>query len=346
MTRGHNNFFPGPVLFSEHNCIIVRKQQEHTVLKNTDTTEELLHRAQAIGADIREMESIDVDKAWVQTRAAIRRERCIRIASRITRYAAMLSIPLLISSIVLGFMQFGGKEADRYAEVKAATGTIVRYELPDHSTVWLNAGSSLRFPTEFRKDNRIVELRGEAYFDVQADKDRPFYVNTKDGMSIYVYGTAFNVSAYDDDTSIETMLERGQVNVITPEAKTIVLEPGDFLLYDKVSRTAVRKKADAYEKTAWKDGKLIFRNASIEEVMKRLERHFNVDICLDNKSGKEYRYRATFRNETLPQILDYLSRSADMKWSMEEAAVLSDDTGAAVEGGETLSKPRIKVSLY
>ena len=75
-----------------------------------------------------------------------------------------------------------------------ATGSVIRYELPDHSVVWLNAGSTLRYPTTFKKDNRLVELKGEAYFEVQADKDRPFYVNTPNGLSVYVYGTKFNVA--------------------------------------------------------------------------------------------------------------------------------------------------------
>ena len=74
---------------------------------------------------------------------------------------------------------------------------------------WLNAGSTLRYPIVFRKDNRSVELKGEAYFEVQADKKRPFYVNTLDGLSVYVYGTKFNVAAYEDEELIGTVLEKG-----------------------------------------------------------------------------------------------------------------------------------------
>ena len=80
---------------------------------------------------------------------------------------------------------------------------MIRYELPDHSVVWLNAGSTLRYPTVFREENRNVTLKGEAYFEVQADHKRPFYVNTPSGLSVYVYGTKFNVAAYEDDSNIE-----------------------------------------------------------------------------------------------------------------------------------------------
>ena len=300
--------------------------------------ESLLRKAQAIGDDIKEMESIDTFSAYRKAQTRIREIGKKSMYNQLVRYAAFLTIPLLVSSLILGYLYFGGtEETEKYAEVKAATGAVIRYELPDHSVVWLNAGSTLRYPTVFRKNNRNVELKGEAYFEVQADKERPFYVKTSNGLSVYVYGTKFNVAAYDDDNYIETVLEKGKVNVITPNQETIVLAPGEQLLYDKCSQKSIKNKVDVYGKVAWKDGKLIFRNASLEEIFKRLERHFNVEIQFDNRYGKEYKYRATFRTETLPQILDYLARSADMKWKIEEPHQQADDT---------LSKTRIRVELH
>ena len=182
-----------------------------------------------------------------------------------------------------------------------------------------------------------MELKGKAYFEVQADKKRPFYVNTPDGLSVYVYGTKFNVAAYEDEELIGTVLEKGKVNVITPNQETMELLPGEQLLYNRNSRKWIKNKVDVYEKVAWKDGKLIFRNATLEEIFKRLSRHFNVDIEFDNRLGKEYKYRATFHKETLQQILDYLAKSAALKWRVEDAAQQADDT---------LTKARIIVNLY
>lgn len=300
--------------------------------------ESLLRKAQALGDDIKEMESIDVMGAYRQTQAKIKTNRRKSMYNQLMRYAAFLTIPLLLTSLFFGYLYFGGTdEEEQYAEVTAATGSVIRYELPDHSVVWLNAGSTLRYPTVFRNDNRNVELKGEAYFEVQADKERPFYVNTLNGLKVYVYGTKFNVAAYDDDSYIETVLEKGKVNVITPNQETIVLAPGEQLLYDKQSQKSKKNTVDVYGKVAWKDGKLIFRNASLEEIFKRLERHFNVDIQFDNKAGKEYKYRATFRNETLSQILDYLAKSATLKWKIQESEQQTDGT---------LSKTKIIVDLY
>lgn len=307
-------------------------------MENMDP-ESLLRKAHALGNDIKEMESIDVTRAYQRTQKILKANRKKQMYNQLMRYAAFLAVPLLLTSLVLGYLYFQKPElAEKYAEVTAATGSVIRYELPDHSVVWLNSGSTLRYPTVFRSDNRNVELNGEAYFEVEADNERPFYVNTRHGLTVYVYGTRFNVTAYEDDSNIETVLEKGKVNVISPDRKTIMqLAPGEQLLYNKQSQKLIKNKVDIYEKVAWKDGKLIFRNASLDDIFKRLSRHFNVDIQFNNKSGKEYKYRATFRNETLPQILDYLARSAALKWKTEEAVQQADDT---------FTKKKIIVDLY
>lgn len=251
--------------------------------------ESLLRKAQALGEDIKEMESIDVMGAYQQAQTQIKTNRRRSMYNQLMRYAAFLTIPLLLSSLILGYLYWGATDTEeKYAEVMAATGSVIRYELPDHS--------------------------------------------------VYVYGTKFNVNAYEDDNSIETVLEKGKVNVISPDGKTTVqLAPGERLLYNKVDQKLLKGKVDVYEKVAWKDGKLIFRNAELGEIFKRLARHFNVDIQFNNISGKEYKYRATFRNETLPQILDYLAKSAALKWRTEEAVQQADDT---------FTKKKIIVDLY
>ena len=300
--------------------------------------ESLLRKAQALGDDIKEMESIDVLGAYYQAQTKIKTNRRKNMYNQLMRCAAFLTIPLLLTSLVFGYLYLGEpKEEVRYAEVTSTMGTVIRYELPDHSIVWLNSGTTLRYPTVFNKDNRSVELKGEAYFEVKADHEYPFWVHTPNGLSVYVYGTKFNVAAYEDDSYIETVLEKGRVNVVTPNRETIILTPGEQLLYDKHTSRAEKEKVDVYGKVAWKEGKMIFRNASLEEILKRLERHFNVDIEFHNNSGKTYNYRATFRRETLTQILDYLAKSANLKWEIQTPEQQEDDT---------FTKTKIVVNLY
>lgn len=301
--------------------------------------ESLLRKAQALGDDIKEMESVDVRSAYRQMQKKMKESRRKMIYNQCMRYAAFLSLPLLVASLTLGYLYFHTPVEDgvKYAEVTATMGSVVRYELPDRSVVWLNAGSTLRYPTVFREESRNVELKGEAYFEVEADRERPFYVNTPDGLNVYVYGTKFNVAAYAEDSCIDAVLETGKVNVITPNQETVELLPGEQLHYEKQSQKWTKNNVDVYEKVAWREGKLIFRNASLEEIFKRLSRHFNVDIRFNNRYGKEYRYRATFRNETLPQILDYLAKSAALKWKIEDATQQADSS---------FTKTKITVNLY
>ncbi len=292
-----------------------------------------------IANDIEECESIDVISAYNITQKKIRKNKERLFIQALTRYAAILAIPFFLSSLLLGYLYFNHhSEITQYAEVTTPTGTIVRYELPDKSIVWLNSGSKLRYPVRFAGDKREVELKGEAYFQVKADKKHPFYVNTSSGMSVYVYGTEFDVNAYDDDNIIEVILEKGKVNVIAPNHETIVkLDPGEQLLYDKSTTQINKTQVDVYEKTSWKDGKLIFRNATLKELLKHLAKHYNIDIEFHNISGKEYKYRATFTNESVIQILDYLSKSTNLKWKIVDPVQNQDGT---------LTRKRIIVNQY
>lgn len=309
------------------------KEDQQTDMK------QLLDRAEALGKDIKRIEAIDIADARWHTEKKIHANHRKIFMNRMLRYAGMFTLPLLLALSVMLYIQFAPRKAAiQYAQVTASAGSVIRYELPDKSVVWLNAGSSLRYPTKFAADRRNVDLRGEAYFEITADKKHPFYVNTPSGLQVYVYGTKFNVSAYDDDSNVETVLEKGCVNVNVPHSTAAYkMLPGQCFSYNKYTHAVSMNTVDVYEMTAWKEKKLVFRDASLETVLKRLSRHFNVDIVLRNHNNKEYQYHATFREETLPQILTYLSKSVTMRWQKVDSVQQDDDT---------LSKEKIIVDLY
>jgi transmembrane sensor len=307
---------------------------------NDNEYDSLLGRAEALGKDIKKIESINIDDAYKLTMGKVRTEHKKRIMFNVMRYAAILAIPLLIATLYFGYDKYAKSATDKVhlAQVNVASGSVIKYELPDNSIVWLNSGSKLTYPTKFQKDKREVTLSGEAYFEVKANKKSPFYVNTPSGMKVYVYGTRFNVSAYDDDNTVETTLESGHVNAISPNGVSMYeIQPGECLMFDKANKTFSLKAVEVDELTAWKDGKLLFRDTSLDEVLKRLSRHFNVDIKLNNHLHKDYQYRATFRDETITQILDYLSKSVTMKWSMKPSLQNQDGT---------FNRKQIIVDLY
>ena len=142
-----------------------------------------LNSALELGRDIKRIEGVDIAKGYQKTWKIIRQERMARMKSQMMKYAAFLTLPLLLSSLILSYLHFKGSEVEiRSAQIVASTGTIIRYELPDKSIVWLNGGSKLSYPANYSGEKREVELEGEAFFEVQSDEKHPFYVNTPKGL--------------------------------------------------------------------------------------------------------------------------------------------------------------------
>lgn len=278
-------------------------------------------KAQQIYSDIELIESIDVDKAYTTLERDLRSKRRTRFFIKVQRYAALIALPLLITTFILLYLQFvyTGDSNDRLIEVYVPHGAILSYQLPDQSTVYLNSGSTLRYPRVFDSEKREVYLDGEAFFTVEADKEHPFFVHTEYGISTYVYGTEFNVNAYKKDQYIETMLLKGQLDIVDDANRTRAkLIPGDAISYDEKDRVITKSRVDVEEKLAWKSGKLIFRDTPIAELIRRLERRFNVKINLYGEVPNSLKIRATFDVEPLEQILDYLALSVDLTWKYSE----------------------------
>lgn len=286
--------------------------------------DKILKKADDLWKAIQYMESIDVDNAFENGMNQIRQARRQLFFNRLVRVAACLSIPLFIATAVMASLWLFPRESTEMASVTAPCGSVIKYELPDQSTVWINSGSTLTYPVRFDRKARRVEIDGEAYFEIQANPDKPFYVNASDGLSVKVYGTKFNVSAYSDDDVITTTLETGHVDVMVAD-QTLALVPGEQASYSKLTGQMVRSQVNTYEHTAWKDGRLVLRNASLSQVFKALERKFGVTVHVNGTINESDTYRATFRNETLSQILDYMSRTAGFRWRYEDERMPGGD---------------------
>lgn len=292
-----------------------------------------------IGDDISLMESMDYQQPLAKIKAMARQEKRRILVHSMTKVAAVLMFPLLLSSLLLSYILFiEPKETEIehvYTEVVANPGTIIKHTLPDNSTVYLNSGTRLKYDPNNTEDRRTIELiDGEIYLEVEADKKRPFYVNTPDGLSVYVYGTRFNIRNFKSDSIIETVLETGALNVlIQNDESEYVLQPGQGAFYNKKTHGVVQEDVELWEKIAWHEGKLVFRNASLENILDRLSVHFAVEIEYINHKGIDYKYRATFSNESLQQILTYLSKSATIKWE-------------AIEGDGNNYEEKIRVDIY
>jgi ferric-dicitrate binding protein FerR (iron transport regulator) len=303
--------------------------------------EELKRVKQAAGLQekIEEMESCNVDTAYSSVNKIIGKiERRRTFIRGLYRAAAILVIPLLTTSLIFGYMAFNKKQADViYAEIISAPGTVSCVELPDKSKVWLNSNSQLRYPTEFRNMEREVQLDGEGYFEVMSDKKHPFYVATKHGLKVMAYGTKFNVNVYDN--IIETSLAEGKVAIMNYNSKVKELHPGEEATYDNATGKLYIQDVNMYERLAWKDGKIIFRNMPLHKVFDQLSRRYNVEIVLHDEHNLSENYssrRVTFTNETIHQIMSYMEIAAPMEWKVSKPVQNSDST---------LTKQRIDVWL-
>lgn len=270
---------------------------------------------------------VDKQRNWKKLSGRMAAERYKKkIFHFIRTSAAVLLLPVLVGtfSLLHTLREWNNLPIERI-EMKTACGLISKIMLPDSTEVWLNSGSSISYPKRFVKNQREVQLVGEAYFKVKSDPSNRFNVLTSDGIQVSAYGTEFNVLAYEEDDIIETTLAKGHVEVSEinrPNSR--ILRPGEQAVFHKNSGQIKVNKVSLREKTAWKDGKMILRHADMDEVAKRLSRHFNVDIRLEGKELHDYTYSATFTTETLRDILYLLEKTAPIKCTVIEPEQTDD----------------------
>lgn len=183
-----------------------------------------------------------------------------------------------------------------YNTMLTPKGRQFQLTLPDGTKVWLNAESSLKYPTVFRKE-RVVEVTGEAYFEVAQQADMPFKVKAGTGDAIEVLGTSFNVNAYTDEPGIYTTLLEGSVRV-----GTVILRPGQQAKQSGSQLPQV-SVADIRKVMAWKNGLFNFENASLQEVMRQLARWYDITVVYEKDVPDMYFGGELSRNISLSDLL-------------------------------------------
>lgn len=279
-------------------------------LENEKLLEQVYFTAQ-VASRLKVMRTVNPDEALSRFKSRIHKKEK-RLALRqvlgvIQRAAAVLFIPVFLLSAYLFIQQ--GQGNVRTLAVRTNPGVVSAFDLPDGSKVWLNANSELRYPSDFNADTRTVELTGQGYFEVTKNAHKPFIVKADKDYSVEVLGTSFNVSAYKDESMIETTLVEGSVklNVVSGGKRmTQMLKPNEKAEYqkgaDKIKVFDVNTEYD----TAWKNGEIIFRNHPMDKVLKTLERHYLVVFEVKDNEILKSIITARFKDEQLPQVLEYL----------------------------------------
>lgn len=269
----------------------------------------------------------------VHTKGGIKRTSKIFRLHVIQQIAAILILSVLLTGLYTYF--FAGDdetfhESGYYQEVLAAYGTRTNVDLPDGTTVILNSGSSLRFSSVFAKNNmRRVELRGEGYFEVAKDTERPFIVNAGK-IDIKVLGTQFNVNAYDVEPDVNIVLVEGEVAIGKANSNfsdnIMALKPNQLARFNISENKIYKETSITLEKhIGWVEGKMIFVDDPIMDVVKRLENWYNTDIKIADEQLLKYRFTGTFVNESLEGILSAFSLTSPLRYDIKPAT--KDDAG-------------------
>ncbi|MEP7111418.1 MAG: FecR family protein [Ferruginibacter sp.] len=206
-----------------------------------------------------------------------------------------------------------------YNMIATPRGGQYQVELPDGSQVWLNAASSLRFPTSFIEKERRVEITGEAYFEVAKNKAQPFIVSAN-GAEIQVIGTHFNVNAYNDESTISTTLLEGVVKFVK-DGNNITLAPGQQSQLTKNGQLKIVRDVDVDKVVAWKNGFFIFEGSDFQTVSRQLSRWYDVEVKYDKKID-DLLYAEIPRNTRLSDVLKALELTGKIHFKIEGREII------------------------
>jgi len=281
---------------------------------------------------LHEMEQFNSFEALKKVSTRISQHSSSKWWVNIQRAAAILLLPLLVYSGYLTIRNLSMKKLpEEHVMMQTITsrqGMVTKFSLSDSTKVWLNSGSELQFPILFTGDMREVKLRGEAFFEVSKNEKQPFRVNARE-LNIDVLGTSFDVVSYEEDTQSEVILIEGKVSLSAEDGQVIreygTIHPGQRAVFKEESREVCAHEVEVDKYISWRDGNLIFRDDPMEDVIRRLNRWFNVEIVVNDPEIESYIYTATFRDENLEQVLKLLKLSAPIDYRIVESKALPDN---------------------
>ncbi|GGF40934.1 FecR family protein [Echinicola rosea] len=214
------------------------------------------------------------------------------------------------------------EEQEKWQYRRAEIGEVVPVVLPDGSKVWLNAASEIRYLETFSIRN--VEVIGEAYFEVEEDKGRPFTVKTG-SVTTRVLGTSFNVRAYQEDHNIQVTVKTGKVGVGKRQEGMATITPNQQISYSLENDAFAFSEVDASSLCSWRNGDLIFENSTFQDAVVILEKHFGKLFKFENERLKTCRFTSKFSGqESLDHILEVLSKLNGVTYRVEDGTVYFD----------------------
>jgi transmembrane sensor len=216
-------------------------------------------------------------------------------------------------------------------EKQNSKGTKSTIELTDGSKIWLNADSKITYPEEFNGNTREVTLNGEAFFDIAKNPSKPFIIHLAQG-TIRVLGTSFNVRAYENEKIVETSVATGKVAFIptkktnSTKSDTVFVVPEQKVSYAYTSNTVKTTATISADDKAWTEGRLIFKARTFEQIAVELERNFGKKVVFLSDDIRGYTLTGSFQNNTLDEIVFYLSKTKAFRYKLNNTELLLGNT--------------------
>lgn len=283
--------------------------------------EKALERIHASGKDVKKIREFQPSEiVWDKLKGKLGRN--IRIKEWL-KYAAVAAIAISIT-ILADYLVGNNTSENQYASVSSPVGQITNLTLFDGTNVWLNAGSTLKYKKSFNQSDREVYLDGEALFDVAKDKTRSFIVNAGKAI-IKVHGTIFDVKAYLNMSTVETVLIEGSVEFIR-NGNSVYMNPGEHLICSSGTGKFTKSEINTAEYTAWKGGKIYYSDKPLYDLALQLERWYEVKFRFDSEELKNYRFTGVInKDNSLDYTLDIIEEinKVEFKTNQEEIVIMA-----------------------
>lgn len=247
----------------------------------------------------------------------IRRKRIRRMAFRV----AAVFIPFVV---LMGLFVQVNNRVDLfgdsgYEEIYVAKGERLQMMFQDGTRAYINSDSRLKYPRKFALSSREVYLEGEAYFVVSKNPHRPFIVNLN-GPAVHVLGTSFDVQAYPESKDITLCLDEGHINLTLPSDKKYPLKPGEKLVYNREDdRCTVTRDVDTQFSSLWKKNVIAFKDTPLSEVIKVLNRWYDVDFEVGDETARNVYFTLTSEHTLLEKVLQDLEKISPLTFQYDEA---------------------------
>ncbi len=283
-------------------------------LEKNDLNKTALNNIQSFHSNINSEIDVLEDQVWEELQAKRNVTITPHSAKRpVLTYLKVAAVFLIMSAVALiayqAFFQSGWENqpiAVNMIKKETPLGQKITTRLPDGSIVTLNAGSQISFPENFTGETREVNLSGEAFFEVEHNPAKPFYVRMN-GDRVRVLGTSFNIRSYPEDNAVYVSVATGRVSYSIPSGEEVILEPDQMAVYFPAAGSLSTRQVDPLQSFGWKDKIIYFKSTRFEHVITELERWYGVKITVQGNFKGLGPFTGDFRNESLEYVLKGLS---------------------------------------